>query len=703
MIKRRGVTVAVVILWLAYAPTACQTRPPADDYAIEPPDDYRTLIGKFAEEPVTTSLVADEAYIGPDDFYIRYESDAGVVFAGGRWSHRLDILAVEQQTDGRYGGPYILPIEYQQTIRWPSVPGKLITPRILSSERWVRYLNSLFESVLPEGGEAGIVMHFNSDDYFMYLNERGDIEARLVINKPADYVVHERISFEDFITRGMPQLKKFLEAEGIEERRIVFNTGDAGAYSLPFIYVDLDFPIAVFVRYPPAPRDGPVLQSGTQKAQSVGHIAQSHLGGLVVRPISSVFRLFFVAKDAAVETVKPTWLVTLDSQPIPEIYTGPGMDLVEWEERLDDITNRESSRGEIDFLIDGAEYFTRLIDVLTTAQESVKIRTYIFDNDDFAQQIGNLIRRRSEEGIEVKVLLDGLGTIWATGAADETMPEDYEPPESVREFLENDSRVSVRQANNPWLAGDHVKTTIIDKTIAFTGGMNIGREYRYSWHDMMMELRGPAVDVLTHEFNDAWVHAGITGDFGLFFHNLMPEKDYAEDVGVPLRVLFTRPGNAEIFRTQRDAIRNAKGYIYIENAYFTGDAMLYELARARKRGVDVRVIMPLFGNHGPINRSNVLAANAMLEQGIRVYVYPGMSHVKAAIFDGWACLGSANWDKLSFRVNKELNIATSDTETVDELRRRLFDEDIRVSVELTEPFPERWSDHLVEVLADYLM
>ena len=73
------------------------------------------------------------------------------------------------------------------------------------------------------------------------------------------------------------------------------------------------------------------------------------------------------------------------------------------------------------------------------------------------------------------------------------------------------------------------------------------------------------------------------------------------------------------------------------------------------------------------------------------------------VFDGWACLGSANWDKLSFRVNKELNIATSDTETVDELRRRLFDEDISKSVELTAPFPARWSDHLVEVLADYLM
>jgi len=131
--------------------------------------------------------------------------------------------------------------------------------------------------------------------------------------------------------------------------------------------------------------------------------------------------------------------------------------------------------------------------------------------------------------------------------------------------------------------------------------------------------------------------------------------------------------------------------------------MLYELAKARRRGVDVRIILPLVGNHGPVNKSNVLAVNAMLEHGIRVFLYPGMSHVKAAIFDGWACVGSANWDKLSFRTNKELNIATSHPEYVQDLMDRIFIPDFAQSVEITEPFPERWSDHLMEIVADYLL
>ena len=295
-----------ILLGLVFAAASCQSQRTEVEDQPAPADELPTLVGKFAEEGVASSLISDEAYIGPDDFYIRYERNDGVVYAGGRWSHRLDIEAVEQQTDGRYAGPYILPIEYQQSERWPEVPGKLITPRILSSQQWLRYLNSLFATVLPEEGKAGVVMHFDADDYFLYLNERSDIEARLHINKPADYTVKERISFGDFISRGMPQLGKFLQAEGVTERRIVFNTGDAGPYSLPFIYVDLDFPIAVFVRYPPAPREGAGMTGGTQKAQVGAHIAGSNTIGLAVRPVSSVNQTTFAPSSISLPSASST-------------------------------------------------------------------------------------------------------------------------------------------------------------------------------------------------------------------------------------------------------------------------------------------------------------------------------------------------------------------------------------------------------------
>lgn len=121
-----------------------------------------------------------------------------------------------------------------------------------------------------------------------------------------------------------------------------------------------------------------------------------------------------------------------------------------------------------------------------------------------------------------------------------------------------------------------------------------------------------------------------------------------------------------------------------------------------RRGVDVRVIIPYETDSGLISRSNAIAANTMLENGIRVYIYPGMSHIKAAVYDGWACFGSANFDNLSLRVNKELNLATSWPEAVDSLKTRVFYPDMGRSVELDQPLPHDWLDHLAELLADSL-
>jgi len=689
---------ALSIILLALLIAGCATQP----HALE--KDMRLLPGRFAREPVTEPLAAVEAFIGQNEFYISYEGKDGLLHSGGNWSSQIDLTLPDQGDMGGSRGPYILPLEYHQRAPWSALPEELVSTRVLGSKYWNRFIDKVFETVLPKAAMTGIVMHFGEDDYFLYYNDINNFESRLITDKPENYVVAETIDFAEFFGRALPVMNEFLAEQGIDDRRLVFSTGDAGAYSLPFVYLDRDLPRSFFARYSPAPREGAVASKGSQFVQSAGHVAQSHLGGLLSRPVSSMYRLLFVARDAAVETVRPTWLVTLESEPIPQLNNGPGMDLDEWERQLDEMTGRKGTRGTIDYLIDGEEYFVRFIDAVTTATESVDIRTYIFDNDDFAEKIGDLLRRRASEGIDTRVLLDGLGTIVATGDDHESLPEDFQAPESVRVFLESGSDIDVRQSTNPWLvAGDHVKTTIIDKKIAFAGGMNIGREYRYVWHDLMMELRGPVVNELGNEFNKAWAHAGLLGDAGYALQRLKPNPKRAENIGDPLRVLHTRAGNPEIFNAQRAAIRNARKYIYIQNAYLTDDAMLYELAKARRRGVDVRVILPLVGNHGPVNKSNALAANAMLEHGIRVFVYPGMSHVKAAVFDGWACLGSANWDKLSFRTNKELNIATSHPEHVDELLKRIFDPDFERSVELTEPFPERWSDHLVEIVADYVL
>jgi phosphatidylserine/phosphatidylglycerophosphate/cardiolipin synthase-like enzyme len=104
-----------------------------------------------------------------------------------------------------------------------------------------------------------------------------------------------------------------------------------------------------------------------------------------------------------------------------------------------------------------------------------------------------------------------------------------------------------------------------------------------------------------------------------------------------------------------------------------------------------------------MNVSNKVTINTLLKNGIRVYGFPGMSHVKAAIFDGWASIGSANLDKMSLKVNKELNLATSDPKTVRALTDRVFIPDMMMSKELTAPVQVTAGSRLAEIVVDELL
>ena len=423
----------------------------------------------------------------------------------------------------------------------------------------------------------------------------------------------------------------------------------------------------------------------------------------IIRPVSYFTSLGSLALMSAGGILKRASISAVSMPalqgPVADVANTDGMDLVEWEQELDRLTGTRQENGTIDFLIDGEEYFTRLEESIDNATKSVDVRTYIFDNDEYALAVAQRLKDRSDD-LRVRVLLDTLGNLMATQSDPDTLPADHKPPLSMTLHLQQDSNIKVRNVSNPWFTGDHTKTTIIDRKIAFVGGMNIGREYRYDWHDLMMEVRGPIVNQLQHDSDKAWSRAGYFGELAQFTQFLKGKGDHADAGGYPIRVLQTRSFDSQIYRAQLAAIRAAKSYILIENAYFSDDQILYELAKARRRGVDVRVIIPNKGNHGPVHSSNQVAINQMLEHSIRVYEYPGMSHVKAAIFDGWACVGSANFDKLSLQINKELNLATSDPATVNKLIDRVFLPDLMISTEIDEPVQLTITAKLAEVFVD---
>jgi phosphatidylserine/phosphatidylglycerophosphate/cardiolipin synthase-like enzyme len=647
--------------------------------------------------PAEPTLQALEAYRGNDQYLLRYRRGEDTYYVAGDLKGRTPLP--EKPDDFQL--PDLALVEHERPSAWVELTRDLAPIPIMSIDDWAAFRDVAFAEFLPTTRNTGVAVSFGRGDYFFFYDRDGLFRARRLIDKPPWYRVVGRVSLEPFFEKWQPQLREFLEARGLDGREVLFNTGDLDKGAIPFIYVNLNTRLIVLMRYDEIPDNLRGALPGTHLLQSVWHFVGSHTYSVPMRPFSSLKSLMALVTDTAIQSGKSLVPPIPPPSTVPPLSDKPPMDLTAWEEELDRRLGRTASRGKLTFLVDGEAFFTRFVDEVTSAQDSVDLRAYIFDNDDVALTIAELLKRRSREGIDVRVLLDGMGTIMAAGEHPPSMPEDHKAPMSIQSHLEQGSRVKVRAVKNTWLAGDHVKTMVIDRRVAFMGGMNIGREYRYDWHDLMVELTGPVVDEINREFHQAWAGAGFFGDFSRYLSRDPHEVNQALE-GYPLRLIYTRPGQQEIYKLQRDAIRRSNRYIYIENAYFTDDSLLRELIRARARGVDVRVIIPIETDRGLITRNIVLAANTLLAHGVRVYLYPGFTHAKAAIFDGWASVGSANLDRLSLKINQELNVTTSEPEAVQALIDTLFEPDFALAEELTGPLPERWTDRLIETFGDYL-
>ena len=215
--------------------------------------------------------------------------------------------------------------------------------------------------------------------------------------------------------------------------------------------------------------------------------------------------------------------------------------------------------------------------------------------------------------------------------------------------------------------------------------MNIGREYRYEWHDLMVRVTGPITTELQNRFDRAWKLQSFWGDVrSLFYRDQTPVLSEAEAAHFPIRILQTSPERSEIEEAILVSVRMSRRKIFLQNSYVTSELLLRELVAARKRGVEVNFIFPVANDSKILDTANRRFAATLLKHGARIYAYPKFSHVKAIMVDDWICLGSANLDGLSMRINAELNIAYSDRKSAEELRRRVFETDIRQSKRLSQ-------------------
>jgi len=631
----------------------------------------------------------DGAFYLQGELFLRYPVSGRPVYLTAQW--RTDDLE-----PGRHNYR-VAELEILDPVP-PDLPERLLSSaglRLISSKQWDEWMARLLYELAPADESKAAVLNLQGQDTAVF--RRGTSpRAMPLTDKPADVRIERTVGDDEFALLANGFVAAQLTSP--EPVLVASGAGESAAYLL----FDPARRLSVYVARPPQPPSVKAHPIGFALSSADALLINSHLITPLKSPVSTSYRLLWLTLHTGL-TLIPKGAGRVAEA--PPLASGPGMDLHAWEKQLDTLVQSKRQRGRLRLLIDGGAFFPRFIESVQDAKQSVWIRLYIFDRDDYAVMIADLLKARSRE-IDVRILLDHLGTVAAGQLPPEgPMPSDFEPPASIIGYLRQDSEVRVLKSPNPVMTSDHAKTILIDGSIAFLGGMNIGREYRFEWHDMMVEVEGPILNSLAADFERRWSHAQI-GDLGLFLEALRQSMEATAEDHVSgyaeLRPLYTQAGKYEILSAQIAAIRSARNHIYIQQPYLSDDEVLSALISARHRGVDVRVILPSRGDSGFMNSANLVTTNLLLRNGIRVFAFPGMTHVKAAIYDGWACFGSANMDKLSLRVNQELNLATSDPDIVGRLERDLFEVDFARSREITEARTLDWNVYLADFIAAQL-
>jgi len=306
-----------------------------------------------------------------------------------------------------------------------------------------------------------------------------------------------------------------------------------------------------------------------------------------------------------------------------------------------------ASRGnQVRLLADGREFFDALAAACESAERHIHVQMYILACDETGLRILDLLERRAAAGIEVRILLDGFGSQHTQRRLRSRLKRS---PIKLAYFLP--SRLSPLHA--PRLNfSNHRKIVLVDDHLAFTGGMNIAREYEHTWRDLMLEIRGPAARSLHHVFLDDWYFAT---------DETLAEPDTAAPLpgGSELAVVASGPDTEPwIHDAYFLAITQAKRRVLLVTPYFIpSQALVAALRTAAGRGVDVRVILPSVSDVTLVKWASRSYYRNLVEAGVRIFEYQGpMLHAKALVQDDeLSSVGTANVDSRSFALSFEVS------------------------------------------------
>lgn len=333
--------------------------------------------------------------------------------------------------------------------------------------------------------------------------------------------------------------------------------------------------------------------------------------------------------------------------------------------------------------VNGDDKFKQLIQDIKNAKRYIHIEYYIFKNDILGKEIIRELTKKAECGLEVRLLVDSMGSRKLTKKA-------------IKKYLEAGGKFSiffpgiVPHINTRINYRNHRKIVVIDGEYGYVGGFNVGAEYINKdpevgfWRDTHVRIKGEAVDDLNERFLLDWCYAAEEEIEDYDKYSSIDNKNVG-DVGI--QIVTSGPDHKEqyIRNAYIKLINNAKENVYLETPYLIPDSPILEsLKISALSGVDVRIIIPGKPDHFFMQWAASSYIGELLEAGIKIYNYQnGFIHAKTLVADSKVIsIGTANMDIRSFKLNFEVNAFIFDDRIAKEGEAQ-FMRDMEASKEMT--------------------
>ena len=333
-----------------------------------------------------------------------------------------------------------------------------------------------------------------------------------------------------------------------------------------------------------------------------------------------------------------------------------------------EVTKRPLLDGNtIEPLYGGDAAYPKMLEAIDSANRSVGLASYIFDNDPTGKLFIDALCRAVDRGVAVRVLIDGIGSRYSFPTSVGLLRQKGVP---VSRFMPTTVPLYLPYAN----LRNHRKILVVDGERGFTGGLNIRNGCWLSKHpehavqDMHFSLTGPVVTQLLEVFIEDWAFA--SGELLGSLRDSVPDpawKPRLDFSGTSLaRGVRYGPDDKEIGRIKLiliAALSSARRSVKIMTPYFLpDDAICQALGVAALRGVTVDIVLPQQNNLAMVGWASDALLWQVLSRGCTIWMSPPpFDHTKLMVVDSsWCLFGSGNWDERSMRLNFEFNVESYD-------------------------------------------